>query len=81
MDRIIVKKKVGIFDAVKQVAMKATTPKGTYYFMPFWFKECGTFDLEVLSHHQIPQEIKDEIQKQRNNANNEQQTDSAPVQG
>lgn len=56
--------------------MKAVTEKGTYYFIPFWFKEHGAYDMEVVPFEKLPQDLKDELQKHRNNANNGQQDNS-----
>lgn len=73
MSKVIIKKKHSLYDAVKRVGTKAITRKGTFYFLPFWFKENGTYNMEVVPFNELPEEIKQELLKARNNANNGQQ--------
>ena len=74
MSKVIIKKKHSLYDAVKRIGTKATTDKGTYYFLPYWFKESGTHDLEVVPFNELPEEIKEQLLKARNDANNGEQT-------
>jgi hypothetical protein len=74
--KVIVKKKLTLYDALQQMAQTATTQKGKFYFMPFWFQEHGSFDLRVLPFSELPEEIKEELLKYKNNANNGQQNHS-----
>ena len=62
-------------------ATKAVTQKGKFYFLPYWFKESGTYDLEVVPFEQLPEEIKQELLKQRNNENNGQQNTGEAAAG
>ena len=73
MERTLVKKKTTFFEALRIYGMKATVSNGQiYYFIPFWFKSAGNFDLEMIPFEKLPQEIKDELQRQKNENNSKQ---------
>ena len=56
--KLTIKKKTTLNDTVKALALTAKSGGKTYYFMPVWFTDNGTYDLQVLKQGELPEEIK-----------------------
>ena len=63
--KIFIKKKEKLFDALKMVANRVDTEDDIYYFMPCYFKASGLFNLEVVPLDNPPQDLIDYLNKRR----------------
>jgi hypothetical protein len=61
----LIKKKTRLEEVLSLVATKAETASGTYYYIPFWFKQAGEFNVEVVEVDNIPEDLKEFLTKQR----------------
>lgn len=62
---VIIKSKTRFIEAMGKMATKATTKEGDYYFIPYWFKKKGQYDIEVVEVENIPDDLKEFLQKER----------------
>lgn len=63
--RFLVKKKQSVYDVMKSVANRIDTGKGVYYFAPFYFKEIGQYNLEVVPLENPTQDLIEHVESQR----------------
>ena len=58
---------------LKTLAKKVITPTGTYYYIPWWFRDCNDFtgNYELYHLDGLPDDLKETLLKDRENGHNE----------
>lgn len=79
---VLVKRKTSINDSLKQMGKLVVTSNETkYYFLPFWFKDAGTHSLIAVGLDNLPIELLEILNKQRESIIQKQQQNDTNTTG